>query len=363
MDQSTYSRRLFFLLFLGIVVYLVREFLVPVAMGAVFATVLDPAMRWFHRSKVSLNQRAMIITSLFMLVILLPAGLLFAVGASRALGVIEFLQGKLQNPTDGASAPSFFETIGLSRSVVWINQWVPVTEQQLRDVFLKGARSAGVIATDVLTGFLSNLPGFLVTCFVIVVALFFFLRDGRKCLAFIRRNSVFSAGDTTSILRAAAALCKSSVYASIVTGGAQALVITFSGLICGLTFSALTLVGLTAFLSSFVPLIGTAPLMLGLSAYGFIVGPSWHGLVFVLFMGVSGLTDNLVRPLVLGGGGGDLHPLVAFVSAFAGLAALGFYGLFIGPVIVGLFFVLLSLHDARTLAINESLNLEERSSQ
>ena len=62
-------------------------------------------------------------------------------------------------------------------------------------------------------------------------------------------------------------------------------------------------------------------------------------------------------------GGGELHPLVAFVSAFAGLAALGFYGLFIGPVIVGLFFVLLSLHDARTLAINESLNLEERSSQ
>ena len=62
MDQSTYSRRLFFLLFLGIVVYLVREFLVPVAMGAVFATVLDPAMHWFHRSKVSINQRAMIIT-------------------------------------------------------------------------------------------------------------------------------------------------------------------------------------------------------------------------------------------------------------------------------------------------------------
>ena len=163
-------------------------------------------------------------------------------------------------------------------------------------------------------------------------------------------------------MKAAATLCKSSVYASIVTGGAQALVITLSALICGLTFSSLTLVGLTAFLSSFVPLVGTAPLMLGLSAYGFIVGPSWHGIVFILFMGVSGLTDNFVRPLVLGGGDGDLHPLVAFVSAFAGLAALGFYGLFLGPVIVGLFFVLLSLHDARKLATSELLNLEDHSS-
>ena len=46
--------------------------------------------------------------------------------------------------------------------------------------------------------------------------------------------------------------------------------------------------------------------------------------------------DNFVRPIFLKGSG-NLHPLVAFVAAFGGLQAFGFIGVFLGPIIAGLF--------------------------
>jgi predicted PurR-regulated permease PerM len=57
---------------------------------------------------------------------------------------------------------------------------------------------------------------------------------------------------------------------------------------------------------------------------------------------VVGISDNIVRPYVLKGGA-ELHPLIGFVAAFGALDAIGFYGLFIGPVVAGLFFNLLPM--------------------
>ena len=54
------------------------------------------------------------------------------------------------------------------------------------------------------------------------------------------------------------------------------------------------------------------------------------------------ISDNIVRPYVLKGGA-ELHPLVGFVAAFGALDAIGFYGVFIGPVVAGLFFALLPI--------------------
>ena len=65
---------------------------------------------------------------------------------------------------------------------------------------------------------------------------------------------------------------------------------------------------------------------------------------------IIGLSDNVVRPYVLKGGS-EMHPLIGFVSAFGALATIGFYGLFIGPVVAGFFFTLLPM-VARTYSKN-----------
>jgi predicted PurR-regulated permease PerM len=79
-----------------------------------------------------------------------------------------------------------------------------------------------------------------------------------------------------------------------------------------------------------------------LTASAFLSGEITNGIVFAVFMFLIGISDNIVRPYVLRGGA-NLHPLIGFVAAFGALEAIGFYGLFIGPVVAGLFFQVLPL--------------------
>jgi predicted PurR-regulated permease PerM len=59
--------------------------------------------------------------------------------------------------------------------------------------------------------------------------------------------------------------------------------------------------------------------------------------VIVLLIGVGLLfvIDLIWRPMIIGSKA-KIHPLVAFLAALGGLSVLGFYGLFLGPIIVGL---------------------------
>ena len=52
--------------------------------------------------------------------------------------------------------------------------------------------------------------------------------------------------------------------------------------------------------------------------------------------------DNLVRMAVLHGSAG-MHPLLALVSGLGGLYQMGVLGVFIGPVVAGVFITLLRI--------------------
>jgi predicted PurR-regulated permease PerM len=62
-----------------------------------------------------------------------------------------------------------------------------------------------------------------------------------------------------------------------------------------------------------------------------------HGIAMLVMAIVIAAVDNFVRPLVLRGGSANLHPLLAFVAAFGGLQTFGFIGVFLGPIVAGLF--------------------------
>jgi predicted PurR-regulated permease PerM len=50
-------------------------------------------------------------------------------------------------------------------------------------------------------------------------------------------------------------------------------------------------------------------------------------------MGVIGMADNVLRPILLSGRT-TMHGLLVFISLMGGMAAFGFIGLVIGPVVI-----------------------------
>lgn len=88
---------------------------------------------------------------------------------------------------------------------------------------------------------------------------------------------------------------------------------------------------------AFIPIVGTIPVWLPASVYLFLIDRPLVGILLALYgFTVVGLTDNIVRPLAVERGA-DLHPAVIIVGVIGGVYLFGAVGLFIGPIILGMF--------------------------
>ena len=173
-----------------------------------------------------------------------------------------------------------------------------------------------------------------------MITIFFLLLDGHTAVAFLKENSIFDRRQTERIFATVSSLCYSVVVASIVAGFAQAILV---GIACGVTGTqSWLLISLVTFVASFLPVVGTLPVTVFLAAHAFIQGDVHSGILFLVFMVLVVISDNVARTFVLKGGA-ELHPLVGLVAAFGALDMIGFYGVFIGPVVAGLFFAVLPL--------------------
>jgi predicted PurR-regulated permease PerM len=127
-------------------------------------------------------------------------------------------------------------------------------------------------------------------------------------------------------------------------------VLAWIGYAVGRVPQALTWATLTA-LASFVPLVGTTVVWIPIGAYMILNGHAVAG-VFVIAWGalvVSSLSDYVIRPRIVGKGGGG-HPLLMLVALLGGLEAFGLAGLIVGPVLMSLFVAVLRLYERQVAA-------------
>ncbi len=327
-----------------ITLWLCASFLKPVLMGAIFATILHPILVKSSKYKLPQSVRALIITILFLIVFLLPFALLIYLGIDVALEKITLLQNAIQPATPGQpiNPNQVVEAFGLENWLTQIREIVPLSNIQIKGYILRGAQGAGVFLTGLATGMLADMPGLAVATFVIFLTIYFLLMDGPRAIQFIRVNSIFSPRKTDELLKLGKNLCQSVIVATIMAGIAQSGLVVLSCVLAGLHVQTVLLIGLISFMASFLPLLGNAPVTIGLILYAMSVGDSAMLAIFIVSAVLVSLADNVVRPLVLSNEA-KLHPLIAFVAAFAALDAIGFYGLFIGPIVAGIFFYSLSV--------------------
>lgn len=89
-------------------------------------------------------------------------------------------------------------------------------------------------------------------------------------------------------------------------------------------------------LLGFIPIIGTAVVWIPASIYMYIIGRPLAAIFIMLYGAVIvGLTDNIIRPLVVDRAA-NLHPAVVIIGVIGGVYLFGAAGLFIGPIILGI---------------------------
>jgi predicted PurR-regulated permease PerM len=84
------------------------------------------------------------------------------------------------------------------------------------------------------------------------------------------------------------------------------------------------------------PLLVVAPVVV----YVFHTEPTWIAVLFLIWQTVAGLSDNVLKPILLSRGV-QLPMIVIFLGSIGGFIAFGFIGLFVGAVVLSLGFTLL----------------------
>lgn len=139
-----------------------------------------------------------------------------------------------------------------------------------------------------------------------------------------------------------------NLYGMIAVAASQGALVGIGFALAGL--SSPVLWGFVASFCSLIPLVGTAFVVVP-AVITLAVGGAYGKAAFVAVWGVVvvGMSDNFVRPMVLKKGM-EMNTLVIFLSLMGGVQAFGFIGLFAGPVIVTMAFVMVRIVNEERLA-------------
>lgn len=343
------ARNVFLIGILVLFVLVCAPLITPVAMGGVFALLFFPAFEWLEKKRVPRALAASLLTGAFSVLVLLPLAILVLFSARSALELFKRLQLRMQvaPPLAPALSPgeAWVDQIARHPSVTkWVGKlsvFFPVKASDFLDTATETIKLIGIKAGEGLGSFVTRVPGMTLGVVVVIVSLYFFLVDGRRISSFVRKNSFFEPVQTDKLMRGLATMARSVVMASLLGALAQTLIMLTALFVSGLPNPGL--VAFLVFITSFIPLVGSAPVTFGATLVGW--AQSGPGVGGVLLAGalVTSIADNLVRPWVLKGGA-DLHPLVGFIAAFGGLQLLGLSGLFLGPIVAGLTIAIVRLH-------------------
>ncbi len=219
----------------------------------------------------------------------------------------------------------------------WVLDRFPAEQRLEQTVNEQGGKAVGAVG-----GVVGAAGNMLLHTALMLIALFFFLVEGRRCMDWIDEASPLRRGQTHELLNEVKMVARSVVKSTFITAGVQAAAAMVGYLIARVPHP-LFFMGVT-FCCAVIPAIGAASVVLAAAAILLLTGHPYFALFLALWgMLVVGLVDNLVKPWLIKGGA-EMNGAVVFFSLIGGILAFGTVGLIIGPLVVALFLALLRMY-------------------
>jgi predicted PurR-regulated permease PerM len=201
------------------------------------------------------------------------------------------------------------------------------------------AQRIGAAMLGVATTFAAGAFNFLMDYFIMIIVLFFLLRDSAYFAEQARTISPLSDDQERMLVERFRSVARATVFGNLATSLTQ-------GLLSAVIFALLRLPnpilwgGLTA-LFSLVPVVGTALIWVPWTIYLLSTGAVAKGIVFLVLQVVAvGGIDNILRPMFIRGGV-KMHTLIVFFSILGGISYFGLLGMFFGPLVFAIAVTLL----------------------
>jgi len=318
---------------------IVQPFLMPIFLALIVSTLLAPVYQLLARKLKGRHSLAALIVCIGLTAaILVPLIFLSISLANEANDAYELLKApetvsKIEAWLDPTRSPL------IRRVASWLPASFRMDNLQLGARLSAQAQQVAVAALGMVTTFAAGIFNFLMDYFIMIIVLFFLLRDFDYWAASMHRLSPLSSDQEQMLVDRFRSVARATVLGNLATALAQ-------GTLSGIIFASLGLSnpilwgGLTALLS-LVPVVGTALIWVPWTIYLFSTGSPVKAVIFVVLQVVLvGGIDNVLRPLFIQGGV-KMHTLVVFFSILGGIGYFGLPGMFFGPLIFAMAVTLL----------------------
>jgi predicted PurR-regulated permease PerM len=284
---------------------------------------------------------------LFMLPLTITAG---AVGA-QAAQLLRRLEGRVAGR--GEALEFDLEKLPwIGEAVVWIETNTGVTVLQLQEWMAEGLQRLLQLVMSSGGTFVMGALGTTVSFAMMLFVLFFVLRDGPAMAQQVVSLLPIGGQRRTLLQRHLTDMTRAVFLGLGLTAVAQGVLLGVGFWIAGLP-SPLVF-GVLGVILALVPMVGPALLWIPGAIWLAARGETGYA-VFLALWGsiVVGLVDNLLRPLLISGRA-EVPTLAVFVGVIGGLAAFGFIGLFLGPIVLGLLIALFRFELDRRKAAQDA---------
>jgi predicted PurR-regulated permease PerM len=333
----------YFLLFSLLAVMLlfflmIKGFMVPIIVAAVFATLFNPLyqrlVRWTKgRSGLS----AVISCLILLLVLLIPIYILVNIVINQAIALYDSIGPALEELfTSGNLDPD-----QLTRHPIAVKLKLDQIDWQA--TIKEGVTTISTYAGKVINATSRSTFTFLTNLLMTLFTMFYFFKDGERIVAQIMGFLPLEDGYKSQIVTRFESISRATIKGSIILGIIQ-------GTLGGLTlwifgFKAVVMWSMVMVILSLLPLVGAYLILIPAAIYDIAMGSAGSGIAIILInILIISNVDNLLRPRLVGRDVG-MHDLMVFFSTLGGIGFFGIMGFIIGPVVASLFITLLDIYS------------------
>jgi predicted PurR-regulated permease PerM len=342
MRRTDYARIALLLVLLIVLYYVFRilePFLAALVWAAILATVFHPLFSALSRRLRNPRWASALSCLLLTVLIVLPAMFLLFMLAEQSVSAYRMLEGHM------VASPASFEAVRKTSSYQWFlakTKGLGMPEPDLGAVAVKALGTVSAFLVSRSASIFSGITHFVVSFLVMLFALYYLLLKGPEILLELRQLSFLRPEHEEKIIQKfrviAFATFGGSLATALIHGTAGGLVFLFFGLPSPLLWGAVMA------LLSLVPVVGTALVWAPLAVYYLLTGAVWKGIILlVVFVGVVGTVDNVVKPIFIRRGA-EIDTLWIFLSVLGGIGVFGFLGLFLAPFLLTLLLVLVEIY-------------------
>ena len=319
---------------LGVIIVFIAiigwPFLQPLAYALIMATVFHPVYQRLLKHTKSAGRAAFLSAAIVFLLIVLPVAFLLNIAAGEAGAISRSIAA--HSAQEGGFAPFLLHLF--EKPMHFLGRFVDLSSVDPQQEINQNMKSFGAKLLPAAASWVGSIFALIASTVLALIAFYFLLRDSESILQSVTQILPIGKDRAKRLLQTLNNTIVANVHGVFAVGSAQGIATGIA--LFALGVSPAVLLGMLAALCSIVPVVGTGLVWGPAAIYLMATGHLVKGIVLLAIGGgVISMLDNIIRPLVVSSRV-QANGLVLMLSMLGGVAAFGFLGLFIGPVVIAM---------------------------